>query len=71
MYNCMYTIEKAEPEELDGVAPDHGPQFASLEIGDGGDAEQSEVVGEQVAQLKKHAIYRSMYMFKLIGIEWT
>lgn len=53
MYNCMYTIEKAEPEELDGVAPDHGPQFASLEIGDGGDAEQSEVVGEQVTQLKK------------------
>ncbi|CAL1166498.1 unnamed protein product [Cladocopium goreaui] len=44
--------EEHDHGDLEGVAPDHGPQFGALDIGQ--DAEQPEVVGEQVtADLNK------------------
>lgn len=46
IHSSMYWGSKAESEDLEGVAPDHGPQFGALDIGQ--DAEQPEVVGEQV-----------------------
>ena len=62
--NCLYIyiciLGKTEPEVLDGVAPDHGPQFEALGIGE--DDAQPEVVGEQVARLKNQCIY-NVYIF--------